>query len=160
MISLEVGALLFVLCASVLYNFVSNKCMFAIYESFYYGLHPSYFTFTAPLLNLNSCQASLIKWLSRQQRCEVVLSLNVWFQLDMGLAIVLCKDVKQSLEPRVFVVCFFQNISMQSILREHLHLRTYQQLTFVLLHIFRSFNFKCCQRSSHFCGTYIGQLRM
>ena len=85
--------------------------MFAIYESFYYGLHPSYFTFTVPSLNLNSCQASLIKWLPHQQWCEVVLSLNVWFQLDTGLAIVLCKDVIQRIERRVFVVCFFQNIS-------------------------------------------------
>ena len=82
--------------------------MFAIYGSLYYGLHPSYFTFTAPSLNLNGCQAFLIKWLSRQ-RCKVVLSLNVWFQFDLWFAIVQCKDVIQSLEQRVFVVCFFKD---------------------------------------------------
>ena len=109
-------------CCTILYRGSSSKCKFAIYEeSLYCGLHPSYFTFTAPSLNLNGCQAFLIKWLSHQQRCKVVLSLNVWFQLDLGLAIVQCKDVIQSLEQRVFVVCFFKNISLQSILREHLH---------------------------------------
>ena len=120
--------LCFLFCAQVCCTILlrsSSKCMFAIYEeSLYYGLHPSYFTFTAPSLNLNGCQAFLIKWLSHQQRCEVVLSLNVWFQLYLGFAIVQCKDVIQSLETleqRVFVVCFFRNISLQSILRERLH---------------------------------------